>query len=394
MKTIDLAGYIAKILSAVERDGDNALLRFGARFDGVNLSRSGLRVREAEIRRSSAGIPVLLRDALDKAASNVKSFHDRELKNMSFSWSMSRLGATTGQVIRSVESVGIYVPGGRFSYPSTVLMTAIPARAAGVKKIVIVSPPGNITPGVLYAARISGVSEIYRVGGPWAIAALAFGTASIPKVDLIVGPGNKYVNEAKRQVFGRTGIDSLAGPSEIAIIADDSADERFIARDILAQLEHAPDAKAYLFTDSRRILRGVNSVLGVKAGGKQFKAVKCSLGRAVELVNGIAPEHLEIAVKNARRIAANIHNAGAVFIGNYSPVAAGDYWAGPSHTLPTAGASRFSSGISVCTFLKRTSFIEFSEKSLAAGAGWIKSIARAEGLIEHGRSIEIRERQK
>ena len=386
-----MSAHVSSILAAVKREGDRALVRFCAKYDRIRLNPGQFRVSEAEIALSASGIPGQLKTALDMCASNVRRYHGFEYKNIKLSWQIKNRGMRAGQVIRPVESAGIYVPGGRFSYPSTVIMTAIPARTAGVKKIVVVTPPKNITPELLYAARISGVSEIYRVGGPWAVAALAFGTESVPEVDMIVGPGNKFVNEAKRQVFGKVGIDSLAGPSEIAVIADDTADERFVAQDILAQLEHDPEARAYFFTDSLKVLRGVNNALYGKIGRKQLKVVKCSMERAVELVNGIAPEHLEIAAKRANKIASGVKNAGAVFIGNYSPVAAGDYWAGPSHTLPTGGSARFSGGVSVSTFLKRTSYVELSRKHLLYGAKWIKSIAKAEGLVQHERSIGIRE---
>jgi len=393
MKRTGLSEYVSGILRAVEREGDRALIRFGSRFDGVKLQASGLRVSDADINGSVKAVSKPVRSALDKAAANVKRFHELELKGIRRSWKTVRAGVTVGQVLNPIESAGIYVPGGRFAYPSTVLMTAIPARTAGVKRVVMMTPPKNVTPELLYAAKISGVTEIYRVGGPWAVAALAFGTESVKRTDLVVGPGNKYVNEAKRQVFGRVGIDSLAGPSEIAVIADDSADERFVAQDILAQLEHDPDARAYLYTDSLKFLRGVNNALFGKADRKQFKAVKCSLERAIELVNVLAPEHLEIAVRNPKKTASKIVNAGAVFIGNYSPVAAGDYWAGPSHALPTGRSARYSGGVSAATFLKRTSFIELTRGALLKSAGWIKGLAVAEGLNEHNRSIEIREKQ-
>ncbi len=393
MKNAKLPEYVSKILKLVELGGDKALLRYTLRFDGIKLAPGKIQVNALKDGILLNGFSPSLKAAFDKSALNIKKFHLSELRNIDLSWRINQNGTITGQDIRPVESVGIYVPGGRYSYPSTVLMTAIPARAAGVKNIVIVTPPKNITPELIYAAKISGVNAIYRVGGPWAVAALAFGTQSVPKVDLIVGPGNKYVNEAKRQVFGNTGIDSLAGPSEIAVIADDTANESFIAQDILSQLEHDPDARAYFYTDSLRLFRGVNNALYGKADKKQIKAVKCSIPKAVELVNALAPEHLEIAIKNARKTAAKIKNAGAVFIGNYSPVAAGDYWAGPSHTLPTGRAARFSSGVSVSTFLKRTSYIELSKRSFLRGAKFIKDIAAAEGLIQHRKSIEIREKQ-
>jgi len=355
------------------------------------MSAPELRVKAADIARSAGEVTADLKKAIVSSASNIKRFHETELKNIKLGWSVSNNGTVTGQLTRPVKKVGIYVPGGRFSYPSTVLMTAIPARVAGVEEVIMVTPPGKITAGLLFAAKVAGVNEIYRVGGPWSIAALAYGTQTVPPVDMIVGPGNKFINEAKRQVFGTVGIDSLAGPSEVAIIADDSANENFIAQDVLAQMEHDPDAKAYLYTDSLRLMRGVNKALLGKAGRKQFITIKCSIDKAVELVNILAPEHLELVLNNAKKIVSRIHSAGAIFVGNYSPVAAGDYWAGPSHALPTAASARFSSGVSVATFLKRTSYIELSKNSFAKAAKGIKSIAVLEGLVEHKRSIEIRE---
>lgn len=391
MNNENLAGYVAKIIRTVKKDGDKALVRYNARFDGVKTPASQLRIEASRIRNSLEAVPSELRKSIVEAAANIERFHTEELKNTARGWKLKKGGSSVGQVIRPVEKLGIYVPGGRFSYPSTVLMTAIPAKVAGVKRIVIVTPPKNITPALLFAAKTAGIKEIYGVGGPWAVAALACGTQTIPAVDMIIGPGNKYVNEAKRQVYGTVGIDSLAGPSEIAIIADESANEVFLAQDVLAQLEHDPDAKAYLYTDSIRLMRGVNKLLFGRIGRKQYSAVQCPLKRAVEAVDRLAPEHLLVACRNASLVAASVKNAGAVFVGNFSPVAAGDYWAGPSHALPTGASARFSSGVSVLTFLKRTSYIELSKSELLSGAVHIRNLAEAEGLVEHKKSIEVRE---
>jgi len=393
MKTENLAVYISKILRTVKKDGDRALVRYNAKFDRVKTPISQLKVSDESIKNSAKDVPSSLKSAIQKAASNIEKFHKVELKNITISWKIKDGSAAVGQITRPIQKLGIYVPGGRFSYPSTVLMTAIPAKVAGVERIAIVTPPKNITSALLFAAKTAGISEIYAVGGPWAVAALAYGTETVPAVDMIVGPGNKFINEAKRQVFGTVGIDSLAGPSEIAIIADETANESFIAQDVLAQLEHDPDARAYLYTDSIGLIRGVNKLLLGKTGRKQFTAVKCTLKRAVELVDRLAPEHLLIAVKNAAKAAASVKNAGAIFVGSHSPVAAGDYWAGPSHALPTGSSARFSSGISVSTFLKRTSYINLSKRSLLAGSKHIINLAESEGLVEHKKSIEVREQE-
>jgi len=380
--------YIEKIISDVKNLGDKAVASYTAKYDAVKLSPSKFAVSRAELKNAGRYVEAPLKNAIAAAAGNIRAFHEKELSMNKRSWKMRSGGAVLGQVYNPVESAGIYVPGGRYPYPSTVLMTAIPAKTAGVKNIIMLTPPGNATPAVLYAAYISGVTKVFKVNGPAGIAALAIGTASIPKVDLIAGPGNAFINEMKRQVMGLVGIDSLAGPSEVAIIADSSANSGFIVCDILAQLEHDPDAKAYLFSDSRALLSGVRASVKSKPG--RFISSLCSIAKAVDKVNGIAPEHVQVMTRNAQGLALRIRNAGAVFAGNFTPTAVGDYWAGPSHVLPTAGAARFSGGISTSTFLKKTSYVEYSKKEFLKAAGGILALAGAEGLEYHGKSIEIR----
>jgi histidinol dehydrogenase len=387
-----LSAYIAKIISDVRTNGDKAVASYTAKYDAVRVAPSKFAVSPAELKNSGRYVEAPLKKAIAAAAKNIRAFHEKELSMGRRSWKMRSGGAVLGQVYNPVETAGIYVPGGRYPYPSTVLMTVIPAKTAGVKRIIMMTPPGNATPAVLYAAYISGVTKVFRVNGPAGIAAMALGTAAIPKADLIAGPGNAFVNEVKRQVMGLVGIDSLAGPSEVAIIADSSANPDFIVYDILAQLEHDPDAKAYLFSDSRVLLSSVKASMKSK-GASGFISAFCSIAKAVEKVNGIAPEHLQLMTRNAARLASRIRNAGAIFLGNYTPTAVGDYWAGPSHVLPTAGAARFSGGISTATFLKKTSYVEYNKQKCRRAAPGIRTLAGAEGLENHGKSIEIRTRR-
>lgn len=392
-----LSKYITKIIKDVETKGDKALSYYTAKYDKVKLSPKGFRVPKTLIKASGKQLSPELRLSIEKAAKNIRSFHLKELSVSRKTWFADINGIKTGQIYNAVESAGIYVPGGRFPYPSTVLMSAIPAKIAGVKKLIIVTPPKNASPAVLYAACCAGVDEVYTLNGPAAIAAMAYGTKTVPKVDIIAGPGNAYINEAKRQVIGKVGIDSLAGPSEVAIIADSTAWPGFVAADILAQLEHDPDAKAYFFTDSRNLLNKVSGILKVFAGqynlGKQYRASFCSIGKAVTAVNAIAPEHLELEVKQPALLAKKIKNAGAIFAGSYTPTAVGDYWAGPSHVLPTGGAARFSGGISTATFMKKTSYIECSADSMKRFGSDIERLASSEGLENHRNSIAIRNRK-
>ena len=384
-----MSASVAAIISKVASDGDSALSFFAKKFDNFTLLPKKIRVSKADINNSSKRVDDLLKLALLKAAGNIRSFHQEEFNHINVFWKTKRNGIITGQIYSPVESVGIYVPGGRFSYPSTVLMAAIPARVAGVKKISIVTPPNRLTPAVLYAAKLAGVDEIYRIGGPAAIAALAYGTKTVNPVDMVIGPGNAYVNEAKRQVFGKVGIDSLAGPSEVAIIADKGADVSYIFTDLMAQAEHDPQAKAYLFTDSKKIMQQVKQMLP-KGSLSQMKLTTCPLPRAIKLVNDLAPEHLELMVKHPDKMLNAIKNAGAIFAGYRTPTALGDYWAGPSHVLPTGGTSRFMSGLSVLTFFKRTSYVNFHEGSLREDGVYIRKLAEVEGLTNHGVSIQTR----
>jgi histidinol dehydrogenase len=389
MKNNGLAASVADIISKVASEGDSALVFFAKKFDNYTLLPKKIRVSKAEIHNSSKRIDDLLKLALLKAAGNIRSFHQEEYNHLNVFWKTKKNAIITGQISSPVERVGIYVPGGRFSYPSTVLMAAIPAKIAGVKKISIVTPPNRLTPAVLYAAKLAGVDEIYRIGGPAAVAALAYGTKMVNPVDMVVGPGNAFVNEAKRQVFGKVGIDSLAGPSEVAIIADKGADVSYIVTDLMAQAEHDPQAKAYLFTDSKKIIQQVKHILP-KEFLSQVKFTTCPLPRALKLVNDLAPEHLQLMVKHPDKMLNAVKNAGAIFAGYKTPTALGDYWAGPSHVLPTGGTAKFMSGLSVLTFLKRTSYVNFHEGSLREDGVYIRKLAEIEGLKSHGEAISVR----
>jgi histidinol dehydrogenase len=391
MKQKKLAAYISKIISDVAKNGDKAVAFYTSKYDGLKTGKT--LIPAANLKASGRFISPKLKKAIEAAAANIRNFHGKELSALKKSWKFSKGGAVLGQSYSPVGTAGIYVPGGRFPYPSTVLAAAIPAKMAGVGRVIMLTPPRNASPAVLYAAYVSGIDALYTVNGPAGIAAMAYGTGKIPKVDIIAGPGNAYVNEAKRQVIGLVGIDSLAGPSEVAIIADSSADADFVVKDVLAQLEHAPDAKAYLFSDSGKLLSDVRKGLG-REGARRLVSARCGLAEAVRRVNAAAPEHLQLMTRNARALAKQIRNAGAVFVGNYTPTAVGDYWAGPSHVLPTNGAARFSGGISTATFLKKTSYIEYSRKAVRSAAKGILALTEAEGLVNHGRSVEARLKSK
>lgn len=386
---LTISQQVAAIIEDVKKNGDSAVIKYVKKFDGLSFaSVKQMLIGKKQTDFAAKNIENNLKKSIQASFKNIQAFHKKEYLNIKKQWFISDKVKTVGQTYNPVESVAIYVPGGKFSYPSSVLMNAIPAKVAGVKRIVMITPPKKMTNEVLYAASLCGINEIYSIGGPVAIAALAYGTKTIKPADMIVGPGNAYVNEAKRLVFGKVGIDSLAGPSEVAIIADSGANIEYIYYDIMAQVEHDSMAKAYLFCASNETAKKVKNMID-KQYLKQIIIKNTDIEEACGLVNKIAPEHLELLVKDAKKIVEYIKNAGAVFVGYKTPTVVGDYLAGPSHVLPTNGAARYSSGLSVMTFLKRTSYIELKD----AGKNIISSIsafAGAEGLVNHKKSIEVR----
>ena len=392
---------VSEIVTAVERRGDRALLRYTRLFDRVRLSPSTMEVKPAEIRRALAKVAPRDLAVLKLAAKRIAAFHRRQLQK---SWQYrDPLGMLLGQRITPLERIGVYVPGGKASYPSTVLMNAIPAKIAGVKEIIMTSPIGNDGAIIIAAAQVAGVDRIFRVGGAQAVAAMAFGTKTIPKVDKIVGPGNIFVATAKRMVFGEVDIDSIAGPSEILLLADDSAEPVHVAADMLSQAEHDELAAALCLTTSvvtaLKVQRAVDTLLRntkrqaitLKALAK-YGAIIVVRGQKemIELANAIAPEHIELIVKQPQKLAKQIHNAGAMFLGPYSAPPLGDYLAGPNHVLPTGGSARFFSPLGTYDFLKRTSIIHAEKRALKALAPKITHLARLEGLDDHARSVEAR----
>lgn len=397
---------VAAILQAVEKRGDRALFAFTKRFDGVALTAKTVEVSPAEIREALKKTGKKELAVLKLAAKRIESYHRRQSVA---SWSYREEGAELGQKIVPLTRVGIYAPGGLAAYPSTVLMAAIPARIAGVDEIVMTTPVGRggLNPIIVAAAQIAGVDRIFKVGGAQAVAAMAYGTESIPAVDKIVGPGNAWVATAKKLVFGRTGIDMIAGPSEILIIADGSADPAVAAADLLSQAEHDELASSVLLTPDEGLAKRVPGE--VKAQLKQLSresiAVKAirdyglivvtsDLAEAADVANRFAPEHLELLVKNPKALLASIRNAGAVFLGHCTPEALGDYLAGPNHILPTGGTARFSSPLGVYDFVKRMSVLNFDGKALAKYGKPAAEFAAMEGLDAHGKSILVRLRPK
>lgn len=399
----DVNDAVATIMADVRKRGDAALAEYTRRFDRFEIDASDLRLPPAAIRAAAARCPAEVRQALVFAAQRIESYHRRLLPaDLDY---VDDGGVGLGARWRPLAAVGLYVPGGAAAYPSSVLMNAIPARVAGVKRLAMVvpTPDGFLNPAVMAAAEIAGIEEIYRVGGAQAIAALAYGTASIPAVDKIVGPGNAYVAAAKRQVFGQVGIDMIAGPSEVLVVADGANDAAWIAADLLSQAEHDEAAQSILITDDTDFADRVErEVLAQLEGAPREAVARASweahgaiilvrrLEDAIALVDRIAPEHLELAVADPEALAAEVRHAGAIFLGRYAPEAVGDYVAGPNHVLPTARSARFSSGLGVQDFLKRTSLIRCDAPSLAALAPAALALARAEGLEAHARSIAIR----
>lgn len=392
---------VGEIVRAVERKGDSALLRYAQMFDRVRLTRATMEVKPGEIEKAMTAVPAKDLRILRMAARRIGAFHRRQVQK---SWGYrDPLGMLLGQRITPLGRVGVYVPGGKASYPSTVLMNVVPAKVAGVEEVIMTSPIGSDGAIILAAARIAGVDRTFRIGGAQAIAALAFGTETIPKVDKIVGPGNIFVATAKRLVFGEVDIDSIAGPSEILLLADESADPKHVAADMLSQAEHDERAAALCVTSSMavaaRIQKAVEHQLQqtkrraitVKALEK-YGAIIVTRGykEAIELANTIAPEHVELIVKQPQKWSRAIRNAGAIFIGPYSTPPLGDYFAGPNHVLPTGGSARFFSPLGTYDFLKRTTIIQAQEKALRALAPNITHLARLEGLDDHARAVEAR----
>jgi len=391
------------ILSAVKKDGDAALLAFTEKFDGVKLTAKKMRVTQSEIEKAYGFVPEEDIDALRLAARRIADFHERQKTN---SWFVQEEnGALLGQRVLPLETVGIYVPGGKAAYPSSVLMNAVPAKVAGVPKVVmcVPAPGGKLNPRVLVAADLAGVDEIYKVGGAQAVAAMAFGTKTVPRVDKIVGPGNIYVATAKRLVFGTVDIDMVAGPSEILVVADRMARPAYVAADMLSQAEHDEMASAVLVTDDEALARAVEAELADQVAKlsrraiaekslKDFGAIIIvrSLKEAADIANRIAPEHLELAVHRPFEILPLIKNAGAIFMGHYTPEAVGDYAAGPNHVLPTGGTARFFSPLSTDDFVKKSSLLSYTKEALAEIAPTVLRLAKMEGLEAHARMVEIR----
>lgn len=400
----DIQVAVAAILSAVRTRGDAAVLEYTERFDRQVLTAAGLRLSGAEIAAAAAAAPADVCAALAQAAQRIEAFHHRQ--RPSDSDDTDAAGVRLGARWTPVDSVGLYVPGGTAAYPSSVLMNAIPARVAGVPRIAMVvpTPDGVLNPVVVAAARLAGVDEIYRIGGAQAVAALAYGTATIPAVDKIVGPGNAYVAAAKRQVYGQVGIDSIAGPSEILVVADAANDPAWIAADLLSQAEHDPSAQAILLTDDSgfadRVMAAVEGHLAVlpradiaRASWRDHGAVIVVDDLSTEaaaLVNRLAPEHLELAVVDPDALAAQVRHAGAMFFGRHTPEAIGDYVGGPNHVLPTARSARFSSGLNVLDFMKRTTFIACDAAALNRLGPVAIRLAESEGLEAHALSVRIR----
>lgn len=398
----DVAAIVADIIADVRENGDTAVKAYCAKFDKAELT--SLEVTPEEIQEAISQVEPEFLDILREAAENIRSFHSRQVRN-SFVIA-DKPGIVLGQKITPIEKVGVYVPGGTAAYPSTVLMDTIPAKIAGCPQLVMVTPPGRdgkVNPAILAAASIAGVNRIFKVGGAQAIAALAYGTESIPKVDKIVGPGNAFVAEAKKQVFGRVSIDMIAGPSEILVIADGKSNPAHVAADLLSQAEHDKLASAVLVTDSEKLALTVQAELerqlpllprqeiaraSIENNGKIIVAETLMAG--IEIANEIAPEHLELQVDDPFSYLDAIQNAGSIFLGRSCPEALGDYFAGPNHTLPTSGTARFSNPLSVDDFVKKSQFSYYTPEALAKAADKIAAFAEKEGLRAHGRSVTIR----
>ena len=399
---VDVEAIVSDIIEAVRTEGDAALLRYCEKFDHAKMDT--LLVSEQEIEQAVASVDPKFMEILEKAAQNIRKFHQKQVRN-SFIIN-DEDGVLMGQKVIPIDRAGLYVPGGTAAYPSTVLMDAIPAKIAGCREVVMVTPPnaqGKVNPVILAAAHVAGIDRIFKVGGAQAIAALAYGTESVPRVDKIVGPGNAFVAEAKRQVYGRVSIDMIAGPSEILIVADAASDARHVAADLLSQAEHDKMASAVLVTDSMELARAVQDEIerqiplleraeiaraSIDDNGKIIVAQ--DLRVAIDIANEIAPEHLELCVDAPFDYLDSIRHAGSIFMGRNCPEALGDYFAGPNHTLPTSGTARFSSPLSVDDFVKKTQYTYFTRPALERVARDVEYFAKQEGLTAHAKSAVIR----
>ena len=397
-------GTVQEIVDDVRARGDEALFEYTKKFDGAELSADNIRVTQAEIQEALSQVDPNLLAVMKKSMKNIREYHEKQKQ---YSWFDSKPNGTIlGQKVTALSSVGVYVPGGKAAYPSSVLMNIIPAEVAGVEKIVMVTPPGKdgkVNPVTLIAAHLAGATEVYKVGGAQAIAALAFGTKSIPRVNKIVGPGNIFVALAKKAVYGHVSIDSIAGPSEILVLADETANPRFVAADLLSQAEHDELASAILVTTSMELAEKVSAeaeafvqklsrkaILEKSLENYGYILVADSMEDAIETANAIASEHLEIVTKNPFEVMTKIQNAGAIFMGEYSSEPLGDYFAGPNHVLPTNGTAKFFSPLGVDDFIKKSSIIYYSREALEAVHTDIESFAEAEHLTAHANSVRVR----
>lgn len=399
----EIAESVRRIVADVAENGDAALFKYTKMYDGFCLSSGNIRVTEREIKEAYQSVPEELIAILRRSAENISAFHSRQKRE---GYRMEAGGAMTGSILTPVQRAGVYVPGGTAAYPSSVLMNIIPAKIAGVEQVIMATPPGkggSIEPLTLVAAGIAGADIILRIGGAQAIAALAYGTESVPRTDVITGPGNAYVAAAKKEVYGAAGVDMIAGPSEVLIIADDTADAKYVAADFLSQSEHDERAAGVLLTPSANLARQAaeeierqlellprKEIAAKSVADYGTIVVTKSIEEAFEIANEFAPEHLEILTEDPWRDLMKVRNAGAVFLGQYSPEPLGDYFAGPNHILPTSGTARFSSPLSVDHFMKRMNYVCYDRKSLEACSGDIKAFASAEGLDAHARSVALR----
>ena len=398
----EVGGIVREIIDNVKAKGDKALIEYLEKFDGVKLRQ--FKVSREEIEEAIGEVEPEFLDILKEAESNIRAFHEKQVRQGFMMTNKS--GVILGQRVVPIEKVGIYVPGGTAAYPSTVLMDAVPAKIAGVSEIIMVTPPnkeGRVNPYILAAAKIAGVTSVYKIGGAQAVAALAFGTESVPKVDKIVGPGNAFVAEAKKQVFGQVGIDMIAGPSEVLVLADGKSNPKFVAADLLSQAEHDKNASCVLITESYTLAEKVREEIenqlkmlereeiaraSVENNGK---IIICrDLLQGIEIANRIAPEHMEVCVDEPFNYLGLIKNAGSVFLGRYNAVPTGDYFAGPNHTLPTSGTARFYSPLSVEDFVKNIQYSYYTKEALREDYAKISYFAKKEGLTAHARAVDIR----